>query len=123
MKPILLLIVMAIPVLADIRFGARRMTRDDVPLGKGQCDIHLQIDKEAEIRVRGDMVSVRTLSGRDARDDGSQCNEPMPGSGLQGFNFEVLDSRGEIVLLSPPSRRNDYTAIVRIRDNDGGTGR
>jgi hypothetical protein len=114
---------MALSARADTQFRAGRMTRDDVPFGKGQCDIRLQIDNESEIRVRGDMVSVRTLSGREGRDDGSQCNEPMPGPGLQGFNFEVLESRGKIVLLSPPSRQNDYTAVVRIRDSDGGMGR
>jgi hypothetical protein len=100
------------------------MTRNDVPPGKGQCDLRLQIDNEAEVRVHGDMVSVRTLSGREAHDDGSECNEPLPaGPDLQGFNFEVRDSRGEIVLLSTPSRRNDYTAVVRIRDSASGAGR
>ena len=123
MKTILLLVAMALSLRADIQFRAGRMTRDDVPFGNGRCDIRLQIDKEAEVRVRGDTVQVRTLSGREARDDGSQCNGPLLGPELQGFNFEVLDSRGEIVLLSPPSRRNEYTAIVRIRDNDSGSGR
>lgn len=123
MKSVVLFVVSVMPVMADIQFRAGRMTRDDVPLGKGQCDIRLQIDKEAEVRVRGDLVSVRTLSGREARDDGSECNEPLPGPDLQGFNVEVRDSRGEIVLLSPPSRRNDYAAVVRIRDSASGAGR
>ena len=69
------------------------------------------------------MVSIRTLSGGEARDDRSECNEPLPGQGLQGFHFEVLDSRGEIILLSPPSRQNGYTALVRIRDSASGAGR
>ena len=123
MKPILLLIVMAVSVHADTRFRAGRMTHDDVPLGKGRCDIRLQIDKEAEVRIRDDSVFVRTLSGREARDDGSECNEPLPRHGITGFNFEVRDSRGEIILLSPPSQRNEYTAVVRIRDSASGIGR
>src|SRR5690242_1443878 len=40
-----------------------------------------------------------------------------------GFNFEVKDSRGEIRLLSEPSRRTGGAAIVRIRDSAGGEGR
>ena len=119
----MLFIAAAAPLLADTQFRVARMTRTDVPLGKGQCDIRLQIDKEAEVSVRGDAVSVRISAGRDARDDGSECNEPLPGPGLQGFGFEVLDSRGEIILLSTPSPRNGYTAVVRIRDNEGGAGR
>jgi hypothetical protein len=99
------------------------MTRTDVPLGKGQCDIRLQVDGEAEVSLRGDRVFVRTISGRDARDDGSECNEPLPGRNLDGFNFSVRDSRGDIALLSEPNGRNGYRAVVRIRDSQGGEGR
>lgn len=59
----------------QLRTG-RRMTRDDVPLGNGQRDIRLQIDKEAEVRSTADMVSVRTFSGGEAHDDRSECNRP-----------------------------------------------
>ena len=113
----------SLPALADTQFQAKRMTRNDVPLGKGQCDIRLQIDQEAEVSVRGDRVYIRTISGRDGRDDGSECNEPLPARPVDAFNFEVRDSRGEIALLSEPSRRNDFRAVVRIRDNAGGEGR
>src|SRR6266508_594860 len=97
----LMLFFAALPVLADTRFQVRRMTRDDVPFGKGQCDIRLQVDNQVEVAVRGDMVSIRTLAGRDARNDGSECNAPMPRD-PQGFNFEVKDSRGDIRLLAEP---------------------
>jgi hypothetical protein len=113
----------ALPALADTRFQIRRMARDDVPLGKGQCDIRLQVDNEVEVAVRRDLVTVRTISGRDARDDGSECNGPLPDRDLEAFNFEVMDSRNDIRLLAEPSRRNDFTAIVRIRDSSGGEGR
>src|SRR2546430_7876283 len=97
----LLMLSITLPALADLRFQARRMTRDDVPLGKGQCDIRLQVDNEVEVQVRGDMVFVRTISGRDARDDGSECNIPLPNRDVEGFDFEVKDSRNDIRLLAP----------------------
>jgi len=115
-----LFVLAMMPVLADTEFRAGRMTSG--PLGKGQCDIRLQIDQDAEVRVRGDWVSVRTISGRDARDDGSACNQPLPGPWLREFNFEVRNKRGEIALLSPPSERNAYAAVVRIRDSASGSG-
>jgi len=99
------------------------MTRDDVPMGKGQCDIRLQVDNEVEVSVHRDQVLIRTISGRDARDDGSECNAPLPDRDIDGFQFQVVDSRNEIRLLAEPSRRNDFSAIVRIRDSDGGEGR
>ena len=110
-------------VLADTEFQAKKMGRGDVPLGKGQCDIRLRIDAEAEVSLRGDRVHLRTISGRDGRDDGSECNEPLPARPVEGFNFEVRDSRGEIKLLSEPERRTGFSAVVRIRDGEGGEGR
>src|SRR6516162_2979115 len=95
---VILALSAALPGWADMQFRARKMTRNDVPLGKGQCDIRLQIDGEVEVSVRGDFVYLRTISGRDGRDDGSECNEPLPNGPVEGFNFEVKDSRGEIRL-------------------------
>jgi len=119
----LLMLSITLPALADLRFQVRRMTRDDVPLGKGQCDIRLQVDNEVEVHMRGEQVTVRTISGQDARDDGSECNAPLPNRDVGGFSFEVKDSRNEIRMLAEPSRRNDYEAVVRIRDGSGGFGR
>jgi hypothetical protein len=99
------------------------MVRNDVPPGKGQCDIRLQIDDEVEVTVRGDLVYLKTIKGRDGRDDGSECNEPLPNHPVADFNFEVKDSRGEIRLIAEPSRRTDFQAVVRIRDSDSGEGR
>jgi hypothetical protein len=113
----------ALPAVADTRFQVRRMTRDDVPAGKGQCDIRLQVDDEVEVSVRGDLVAIRTIAGRDARDDGSECNAPLPDRDVAGFNFQVVESRNEIRLLGEPSRRNGFAAIVHIRDTAGGEGR
>ena len=112
-----------LPVWADTQFRARKMVRNDVPPGKGQCDIRLQIDDEIEVTVRGDLVYLRTIRGRDGRDDGSECNEPLPNHPSADFNFEVKDGRGETRLMAEPSRRTDFQAVVRIRDGDSGEGR
>lgn len=120
---VLVCLLAALPAMADTRFRVRQMTRNDVPFGKGQCDIRLQVDGEAEVSVRGDMVYVRTISGRDARDVGSECNEPLPSRNLREFQYEVKDSRGDIRLLDEPSPRNGFSAVVRIRDSQGGEGR
>jgi hypothetical protein len=116
-------VAFCLPALADTQFRVRRMTRDDVPLGKGQCDIRLQVDNEVEVSVRGDSVFIRTISGRDAYYDGSECNAPLPGRAPGGFHFEVMDSRNEIRLVSEPSPRTNWAAVVLIRDSAGGQGR
>jgi hypothetical protein len=120
---ILLGAAFCLPALADTQFRVRRMNRNDVPLGRGQCDIRLQVDNEVEVAVRGDSVFIRTIAGRDAYDDGSECNTPLPDRAPADFNFEVKDSRNEIRLMDPPSRRTNFAAVVRIRDTSGGQGR
>jgi hypothetical protein len=114
----------AIPASADTHFRVAQMTRTDVPPGKGQCDIRLQVDDEVEVAVRRDMVNIRTLSGRDARNDGaSECNFPLPDREVRGFTFQVVDSRNLIELREAPSPHNDFAAIVHIRDSASGFGR
>ena len=113
----------ALPLSADTQFRARKMVRNDVPPGKGQCDIRLEVDDEVEVTVRGDLVYLRTIRGRDGRDDGSECNEPLPNHPAANFNFEVKDGRGETRLIAEPSRRTDFQAVIRIHDGDPGEGR
>jgi hypothetical protein len=119
----LLLLCAALPILADTKFHIRETARNDVPPGKGQCDIRLQVDDQVEVSVHGDAVSIRTIAGRNARDDGSECNAALPRAEVAGFRFEVKESRNEMRLLTPPNRANDFTAIVYIHDTDGGFGR
>ena len=45
----LVMVCVALPALANTHFQARPMVRDDVPAGKGQCDIRLQVDQEVEV--------------------------------------------------------------------------
>ena len=119
----LLMLCAALPVSADTRFQVRRMTRNDIPAGKGQCDIQLMVDNEVEVSVRADVVDIRTISGNDARDAGSECNAPLPDRDVVGFRFENIESRGEVRLVGEPSRRNGFAAIVHIRDGQSGEGR
>jgi len=105
---------------ADTQFQVRKMTRSDVPAGKGQCDIWIYVDNEVEVSVRADTVFARTISGREPRDAGSECNQPLPTHEVRNFRFAEADSRAEMRLIAEPTRRNDYRAIIRIRDPEGG---
>ncbi len=109
--------------MADTRFNVRPMERNDAPPGRGLCVIRLQVDDNVEVTVDGDRVYIRTLAGQDARDDGSECNMPLPRREVEGFNFDVRERRGDIQLVEGPTRRNGGKVIVRIHDGPGGFGR
>jgi hypothetical protein len=117
------LAVSAIPAIADSRFTLQRIALNGVPPGLGVCEIRLQVDDTVEVTVDADQVYMRTLSGRDGRDDGSGCNIPLPRRELTGFNFEVKERRGDIQLVQGPTRENGGRVVVRIHDGSGGFGR
>lgn len=98
------------------------MTARGAPRGMGRCDIRLQVDGEVEATVRWGLLSLHTLSGDGARDDGSECDRPLP-ERLEGFRFEAKESRNAIRLAAAPSESNGWGAVVRIRNSAGGFGR
>jgi hypothetical protein len=120
---IALAVLAAVPARADSRFRITIMARPELQPGKGQCDIRLEIDNEVAITVRRDMVLIHTLSGEDARDDGSDCNAPLPAGDMPGFAVRTVDSRAEIQVLQRPSAHNDYAVVLRILDAAPGFGR
>ena len=89
---------------------------------EGQIDIRLRVDGEAEVAVHGDRITVRTLSGRPAYDQGSEYSAPLPQANL-AIDLDKRDGRGRVWLVEQPSRRNRYTAVIRISDRDGGDDR
>jgi hypothetical protein len=115
--------LLVLPAFADTRFPLRRMTRNDAPQGRGVCVIRLQVDDQVEVVLDREEALVRTLAGQDARDEGSECNAALPGREVGGFNFEVLEKRGDVQLVEAPSRRNGGKVIIRVRDPQGGFGR
>ncbi|MCC6263999.1 MAG: hypothetical protein IT169_10510 [Bryobacterales bacterium] len=112
-----------LPAMADTSFTVKRMTRTDVPSGKGQCDIRFRVDNEVEVAIRGDRVDIRTIAGQDSRDEGSECNFPLPVGDVNNFRWEKRDGRGRVELMEEPTRRSGNRAIFNVRDPDGGDGR
>ncbi len=115
--------LLTLPAAADTSFTVKRMSRSDVPSGKGQCDIRVRVDSEVELAVRGDRVDIRTVSGRDSRDDGSECNFPLPQGNVSDFRWEKRDGRGRVELMQAPTSSSGNRAIFNIRDSDGGDAR
>ncbi len=118
--PLSVSLFLILPAHADIQFHARQMTDARIPRGKGECIIRLMVDRQVEVSLHGDTIGVHTLTGSDARDDGSECSAPLPDRALDGFTFEAKKRHGEVRLVSEPSGRNNYAATVFIHNNAAG---
>jgi hypothetical protein len=87
--------------------------------GDGKCTFEVVVDGAAEVQIRGDQGSLRTLSGEPARWVRLDCNQPLPPNPTD-FRFQGIDGRGRQDLVRDP-RNNRGTAVVRIEDPKGGS--
>lgn len=92
--------------------------------GYGAGAVHWSgsVDDVAELRIQGRRVDLTTLSGAPVRD----ARYDVSGSGLPHRPVAVTirqnGGRGAVQVLQQPTSQNGYTAIVRIRDFQGGSG-
>jgi hypothetical protein len=87
---------------------------------EGSCKLRVRIDEEAELIMRGDVVTLRPLKGGPGRDLGSECTAPLPSRGILEFDFRKTDGRGTAEVLERPDRRNHSRVVIRIRDPKNG---
>jgi hypothetical protein len=90
--------------------------------GKGEMNVRLDVDEEVEVEVRADRMFVRALTGRVARDAGSDLSASMPLRDVR-VDFRKRSGRGRVWLVEQPSRANRFTLRMRIRDPQRGEGR
>src|SRR6185312_16150575 len=117
MRRIFLLPLIAVAAQADVQFHARPMTNAKISAGEARCEIRLMVDQQVEVSLRGDTVSVHTLTGADARDSGSECSAPLPDRPVDGFKLKVEKRHGAVNLVAEPSARNSFTATAFIHNN------
>jgi len=84
----------------------------------GKCTIEVRVDVAAEIEIRGDSASLRTLGGQPATWTRMECTDPLPVN-MADFRFKGVDGRGSQRLLQDP-RNNRGVAVIRIEDPKGG---
>jgi hypothetical protein len=104
----------------DIQLHARQLPGWDARAREGRCEIRVWVDNRAEIRMRGDAIFVRTLEGAKARDEGSECSQPLPYNSVRDFQIRQTTGRSRVTLAQEPSRANNFTALISISDTQGG---
>jgi hypothetical protein len=74
------------------------------------------VDHALEIYIQGDRVWYRNLGGKGTRN----VHEELSRRGLPQDNVELSvrrrEGRGDVFVVQQPSRRNGYTAVIRVMD-------
>jgi len=78
-----------------------------------------RVDDDVRIRIRGGSADVETLGGTPYYDSQPNFENSLPNRRVT-VRLTSKRGRGEIFIEQQPSRENDFTAVVRIRDTKGG---
>ena len=78
-----------------------------------------RVDDDVRIRIRGGSADVETIGGTEYNDGQPNFENSLPNRRVT-VRLNKIRGRGEILIEQQPSRENDFTAVVRIRDTRGG---
>ena len=78
-----------------------------------------RVDDDVRIRIRGGSADVETIGGTEYQDSQPNFTNSLPNRRVT-VRLTQQRGRGQIFIEQQPSRENDFTAIVRIRDPRGG---
>lgn len=78
-----------------------------------------RVDDDVRIRIRGGSADVETLGGTPYYDSQPNFENSLPNRRVT-VRLTSKRGRGEIFIEQQPSRENDFTAVIRIRDSRGG---
>lgn len=98
-------------------------TGPGIRASNGTFDVRVYVDGEVDLLVRDEMIRAELFTGRPIRDAGSEFTAPLPRAEFTRFEIDKRDGRGRVELLEEPSRRNNYTARIRVEDRQGGEDR
>ncbi len=78
-----------------------------------------RVDDDVRIRIRGGSADVETIGGTQYDDGQANFFNSLPNRRVT-VRLTTQRGRGQIFIEQQPSRENDFTAIVRIKDTRGG---
>lgn len=78
-----------------------------------------RVDDDVRIRIRGGSADVETLGGTPYYDSQPNFENSLPNRRVT-VRLTSKRGRGDIFIEQQPSRENDFTAVIRIKDSKGG---
>jgi hypothetical protein len=78
-----------------------------------------RVDDDVRIKIRGGSAEIETIGGTEYSDAQPNFYNSLPNRRVT-VRLTAKRGRGDIFIEQQPSRENDFTAIVRIKDPKGG---
>ena len=79
-----------------------------------------RVDDKLQLVIRGRAVDHRTISGTAMREGSASFTSPLPAEAVR-VTATRLSGRGTVRVVQQPARSNDFTAIIEIFDDGGGS--
>lgn len=92
---------------------------DDNPRQSGQLRWRGTVDDDVHLVISESKVEVRTLGGSEYNNATYNFTSPLPRRRVR-VSVVRLRGRGNVQVIQQPSRENNFTAVVQIRDPQGG---
>ncbi len=116
----LLALVLTVPTLAQRPLEGNPSSRSAGRTSEGAFDIYARIDGEVFLYIKGTDLTHLIVSGGPPRVDRTTYSQSIPEAAFGIFELDKIDGRGRVQLFEAPLPSNDYTAIIRIHDEDSG---
>ncbi len=75
------------------------------------------VDGIDDILIKGSQVKIEHVAAKPIQSQDHRFSAPLPFAEVE-LTLQVLHGRGSVRLLEQPSKRNQYTAVVRVDDQD-----
>ncbi|REJ79413.1 MAG: hypothetical protein DWQ47_01345 [Acidobacteria bacterium] len=79
-----------------------------------------EVDHEVHLSVNGTSITSETLRGRRLEDGSFSFTAALPRESGLIVGVTKTDGRGQVTVIQQPNAANDFTAIIRLFDDDGG---
>lgn len=80
-----------------------------------------RVDQEVQLTLNGRTLTTTNIGPSEPGSRGSNVLTTLPRTDGEVF-VTTLDGRGQVDVIQQPTARNGFTAIVRVRDPQGGAG-
>ena len=103
----------------ELNYGGGGGDYPDTGSRSGRMSWRGRVDDDVRIRIRGGSADVETIGGSPYYDAQPNFQNSLPNRRVT-VRLTEKRGRGEIFIEQQPTRENDFTVVVRIRDPRGG---